>query len=154
MPGQTNPLKDPDAGDRSDMEAPEAERSPSATKSAAAASAVAAPPLRAFLLIKFAGPICSPRGPVKNKVPPTARLDNPFRCALGGAPANSLGYRRLSIIPQHQWGKQRQQGQAGCGVGGGRGVNRLLDNKFDSAPGGCTSVQERPRQQQKQEQGQ
>ena len=162
MTGQTSPLRDPDDGARENREALELKRGPLSSKAAATAASAANPsppsyaflPPCAFLLIKFASPICSPRGPVKNKVPPTARLDNPFRCALGGAPANSLGYRRLSIIPQHQWGKQRQQGQAGCGVGGGRGVNRLLDNKFDSAPGGCTSVQERPRQQQKQEQGQ
>ena len=78
MPGQTNPLKDPDAGDRADREAPEAERSPSATNSAAASSAAAAPPAR-IPLDKILNPnpievgydMFSTWSNSQNKVPPT-----------------------------------------------------------------------------------
>ena len=88
----------------------------------------------------------------QNTVPPTVRWDDPFGWASGDSLANYPGRLRQAIAHQQHGVHQRRKGQAGGG--GGRGGNGLLNDRFDWASGDRPSGQERPRQQQRQAQGQ
>ena len=112
MPVRTKPSREPDAG--ADSEAPEAKMYPSATKAAAVAAAPAPTP-PSPLPIPL-DQICNPKPPgggydmfstwsnSQNKIPPTARWDDPFGWASGDLAANSPGRRRQAIAHQKQGG--------------------------------------------------